>query len=134
MKTRFGSLLWKTALVLVIAGAIGVVLILRPNTGAQQAVAATRQALRDQGFKTDLSDFDFSTSPELRAREAILKATASGNHSEPFRDHPNLMENIGDDAAVVVWKQDSLKRAYPSWPDNNDKLTWEEFRDALNAD
>jgi hypothetical protein len=109
------------------------VLILRPNTGAQQAVAATRQALRDQGFKTDLSDFDFTTTVELRAREAILKITASDYHSEPFHDHPNLMENIGDDAAVVVWKQDFLKRAYPSWPDNNDKLTWEEFRDALHT-
>ena len=101
------------------------------DTSAQKAVEETRQNLRQQGFKPDLSDFDFSTSAEIRAREAILKATAPDFHSEPFHDHPNLMEIVGSNSVIVVWKQDSLERANTSWPVNNDMLTWEEFREAL---
>lgn len=71
------------------------------DTSAQKAVEETRQNLRQQGFKPDLSDFDFSTSAEIRAREAILKATAPDFHSEPFHDHPNLMEIVGSNSVCL---------------------------------
>lgn len=132
VKARLGKLLWKIAAVLVIVGVIGAVFLSRPDNSAQKAVEETRRALRQQGFKTDLADFDFSTSSELRAREAALTAIASSRFSEPFHDHPNLMEVMGNDSAVVVWKQDSLKRQFNSWPNNSDQLTWDEFRDAVN--
>jgi hypothetical protein len=133
MKTRLWNLLWKTAVVLIIVGAICAEFISRPDTDAQKAVVATRQMLRDQGFKTDVADFDFSSPTELRAREAILTNAIASRNPNPFVNHPNLMETVGDDSAIVVWKQDSLKKEYPSWPDNNDKLTWEEFREAINT-
>jgi hypothetical protein len=68
----------------------------------------------------------------MRARENVLKATASNHLSEPFINHPNLMEAVGNDSAIVVWKQDALKKPYPSWPDNSDEMTWDEFRAAIN--
>ena len=133
MKTRLWSLLGKTAVVLIIVGAIWAAFISRPDIGAQQAVVATRQMLRDQGFKTDVADFDFSTPTELRAREAILTNAIASRNPNPFVNHPNLMETVGNDSAIVVWKQDSLKKNYPSWPHNSDKLTWEELREAINT-
>jgi len=128
---RMKKLLCIFAVALIIFGAIFGWFESQSDTSAQKAVEETRQNLRQQGFKTDLSDFDFSTSSEMRAREAILKATAPDFHSEPFHDHPNLMEIVGSNSVIVVWKQDSLERANTSWPVNNDMLTWAEFREAL---
>ncbi|MGA2801055.1 MAG: hypothetical protein ABSE97_01575 [Verrucomicrobiota bacterium] len=137
MKTRLGKLFWEIAAVLVIIGVIGAVFLSRSDNAvqkaAQKAVEATRLALRQQGFKTDLADFDFSTSAELRAREAILTATSPNRRSEPFHDYPNLMAAIGTNLAIVVWKQNSLKKQYRSWPDDSNELTWEEFRKAINT-
>ncbi len=141
MKIRPGKLLWKIALVLVAAGILAVVagiiyalLLSRPDYAVQKAVADTRLALRQQGFKTDLADFDFSTPPELRAREAVLDATAPNRFTAPSLGHPNLMETVGNDSAIVVWKQNSLKNENPSWPDNRSELTWDDFREAINTD
>ena len=98
----------------------------------ESALAQTRLTLRQEGFKTDLSDFDFSTSPELQAREAVVKATAPPRNTPPFTDHPNLMKGAGNNSAIVVWRLDSLKRQTPSWPDNENELTWDEFRQTVN--
>ena len=132
MKSRLGKLFWLVVLVLVMAGLCASFFPSHPDAAAQRAVSEARQSLRDQGFKTDLADFDFSTTPELRAREAILKATTLNYRSEPFRDHPNLMEITGNNSAIVVWKEASLKREYPSRPDNSDQLSWDEFRKAIS--
>jgi hypothetical protein len=132
MKTRLAIWFWFLAAVSVIAGFIYIFIPSRPNRRGPQLVAETRQSLRQQGFKTDLADFDFSTSPEMRAREAALKATEPTNRfTEFFRDHPNLMEIVGTNSAIVVWKEDILKRQNPSWPDNSDQLTWDELHAAV---
>jgi len=134
MKYSLANRLWKIAAVLAVVGVIIAVFLMHMDNAAQKAVKETRQALRQQGFKTDLADFDFSTSPELRAREAILNATVPTNNlSVPFQDRPNLMEAVGTNSAVAVWELPRLKKQYPSWPGNNDKLTWEEFRKAINS-
>lgn len=103
---------------------------------AQKTLKKTRLELQEQGFKTDLTNFDFTTTPELRAREAILKATAPNRNSARFVnnpvEHPDLMEPTGDNKAIVVWKQDSLRRQTPSWPDASYELTWDDFDDAIN--
>ena len=124
---------YKSVVALIVVGAICALFVAHPVVSAQKQVQRTRQNLRRQGFKTDLSDFDFSTSFELRSREAILKAAASPFRSGPARDDQNLMETVGAASVIVVWKQDSLKRASPSWPDNNDVLPWEEFRAMLHT-
>lgn len=100
--------------------------------GSQKSLEKTRLDLQKQGFKTDLTNFDFSTSAELRARQAVLEATAPNRGSSPVVDHPDLMEPTAGNEAVVVWIQDSLKRESPSWPDTSYELTWDDFRDAIN--
>ena len=134
MKKRLWNWVWKTVVVLVIAIAIYAVWMSRPDTGAQRDLAATRQSLRDQGFKTDLSDFDFSTGSEMRAREAVLNKLNSVQMSEPSQYHPNLMEAVGHDSAVVVWKQVSLTQEFPQGPDFSDQISWQEFRAGIDID
>ncbi|MFZ0827978.1 MAG: hypothetical protein WAO02_11200 [Verrucomicrobiia bacterium] len=134
MKPRLANLRSNIACILAVIGIISAGPPACADNAGQKAVEETRQSLRQQGFKTDLADFDFSMSAEMRAREAMLKATAPTNRfSLPFVNHPNLMEAVGTNSAIVVWQQAMLKTPHPSWPDNNDELTWEEFREAINA-
>ncbi|HSY18537.1 MAG TPA: HEAT repeat domain-containing protein [Candidatus Acidoferrales bacterium] len=98
-------------------------------TAARQSLEKTRLELQQQGFKTAVTDFDFSTSPELRASEAILKAASRDGLDGPAPEHPNLMEAINSNTVIVVWQQDHLKRETPAWPSTNYDLTWDDFRD-----
>jgi hypothetical protein len=132
MKTRFFDWKWLVASVVILSGSAygdsssnSVVTVPNP-------FEKSRRELQAQGFKTDLTNFDFSTSPELRSREAILNATAPNRNVRSFDDHPNLVEPAGSNQAIVVWKQDSLKRQTGSWPDASDNLTWDEFAEAIN--
>jgi HEAT repeats len=95
---------------------------------AQKALAQTRQELQEQGFKTYLTNFDFSTSPELQAREMVLIDTITNRHVTPIYNHPDLMEAAESNQAIVVWEQSSLQRLSPSWP----TLTWEGFDKVIN--
>ncbi len=99
---------------------------------AQKDLEQTRRELQEEGFKTDLTNFDFSTSPDLRAREAILTATGPNRNVAPFPDHPDLMETATSNTVVVVWEQDSLRRQSPSMPDAGYELTWEDFRQVID--
>lgn len=109
-------------------------LLSRPDNSAQNAVEETRRALRRQGFKTDLSEFDFSASEELRAfATALTNATllthsrnpAAFNHrSVLMQSKPDLMTAVGANAAVVVWKQGKL-------PDRSGEDLWPVLRAAL---
>ena len=132
MKSRLVNLFWLVALLLVVISIIYAALPSRPDTVAQKAVEETRLAVRQQGFKTDLADFDFSTPPEMRARENILKAIATNRASGPPADHLNLMEIVGNNSAIVAWQQPTVKKQYPSWPDNSGETSWDDLRDILN--
>jgi hypothetical protein len=128
MKAGRQKLFWKILVLVILV--VAAVLLLRPgdNRGAK-LVAETRQALRQEGFKTDLTDFDFSTSTEMRQREAALQAL--GIPPQLRRISPNLMETVNSNSAVVVWKGDSLKMPSARWPSSSDELSWEEFREQL---
>src|ERR1035437_5575444 len=88
------------------------------HDSAQTALEETRRALRQQGFKIDLAEFDFSTSPELRARATALpEADRGGPPFHPdesarraglIQDRLDLMSVVGSNAALVVWKQAKL--------------------------
>ena len=132
MKARLANLFWLVALLLVVIGIIYAALPSRTDTAAQKAVAETRLALRQQGFKTDLADFNFSTPPEMRARENILKAIATNWVSGSPADQLNLMEIVGNNSAIVIWHQPTAKKQHPSWPDNSGETSWDDLRNTLN--
>lgn len=102
----------------------------------QKSLEKTRTELHEQGFKTDLTNFNFTTSSEIQAREAVLADTAPNRNStravnNPL-EHPDLMESAGDNKAIIVWKQDFLRRQTPSWPDASYEVTWDDFADVIN--
>ena len=112
------KLCWKLTLVLIAIAAMGAIFLFRAGGGEKAAVAETRRALRQQGFKTDLEDFDFSTSPEDRARAAALTNADQTPAMSPTADYPlrlallqnepDLMSAVGSNAALVVWWQVKL--------------------------
>lgn len=132
MKTRLLNQRWITLSIVIVSVLAYADAPLDGVIAAQKALAKTRLELRKQGFKTDLTNFDFSTSPELQVREMALIATVTNRHVTPFYDHPDLMEPASSNQAIVVWEQSSLRRQSPSWPDNSYELTWEDFRRAIN--
>src|ERR1017187_10909092 len=93
----------------------GAAFLLFSHNSAQTALEETCRALRQQGFKIDLAEFNFSTSPELRARAAAL--TNADLTRTPVRDADvarrtvlmqerlELMPTVGSNAALVIWKQ-----------------------------
>ncbi len=75
----------------------------------QREVADTRRVLREEGFKTDLADFNFHTDASLRAREAALTFFASAVHHATPDQSIELMPPATDDATIVIWKNDRVK-------------------------
>jgi hypothetical protein len=116
----------------------------RADDAGQKAVAETRQALRQEGFKTDLADFDLSTTPELRAREAILMEAVTEPTQSGYKSHQAslpttiswdsnplyLMENVESNSAVVVWK---LVWPEKPWPHALPLYSWADFHKAVDA-
>jgi len=113
------KLFWKITIVLLALAIVAAVLhFWQGRDDERQAVEETRLALRRQGFKTELSEFNFFTSLELQLREAAL--TNAGSQHLPnapgqaglrsLRQEllPALMQPVGADAAILVWKQPAL--------------------------
>src|SRR5271168_4572038 len=128
MKFRLANLWWILLAIFVVALIYALVSSGPAVNIAEKDLAATKATLRHQGFKTELSDFNFSTSSEMIARETALTDTALGSNLNPpqFADHPNLMEAMADNYVVVVWKAALLKRQFPLGPDTGDDFTWDE--------
>lgn len=128
------KLRWKITVGLAVVGVfVAAFLLLRSDNSEQKAVEETRRALRQQGFKTDLTEFNFSTSAELRRRAAPLTGAYQAMQSSRFQDNLNLMTPVGSNSALVVWKEDILKTysGEALWPALHDTLN--EDRAALDA-
>ena len=108
-----------------VLGALQAIWFSRGAADGRLLVEKTRGDLRRQGFKVDLSEFDFHTSADVRQREAALTAAAPGMNPDAFRDYPNLMNPAGSNFAIVVWKQ--------PWPRTEDgRILWPVMREAMN--
>jgi hypothetical protein len=90
-------------------------LTLAPFVGRAEPTTAKeiRSSFHQQGFKTDLSDFDFTVPKEMSDRAAALTNKGPVNMLQPvsFLINADLLMPAGDHTAVVVWKQATL--AYP---------------------
>ena len=97
---------WKTIL-LFTALAVAVVVMVWGEGGPnpQVSLAETRQALRQAGFKTDLADFDFSTSSEFRERADVLTAYDRPPPGSAMQPPVNLMTAVGTNTALVLWQE-----------------------------
>jgi hypothetical protein len=126
------AVLWRVLSLII---AISNISIVSGNQYGAEAADA-RAILRAQGFKTDLSDFDFTISPEAATRVSWLTNSGLTN---PYlnesaqqarrvfgRFHAHVMHFVGDDIAMVAWKQDRL-------PSAEDADIWPEICEALFA-
>jgi hypothetical protein len=154
---RLSMLRWKSVWIPAVIGLSCWVPLSHADDAGQKAVAETRQALRKEGFKTDLADFDLSTTPELRARETILMEAVveptptmtNGGLSGPSRhvsrqaflptvnswdvNPPDLMETMESNSAAVVWKLASPERPLLPRPRARPLYSWDDFRKAIDA-
>lgn len=132
MKVRTVRVLWMLALFVVALGVLSALIVSLLHSGGTELLAKTRDALRQQGYKTDLSQFDFSTSPEVRARLTALADWASNRQTRLPSEWPALTEAAGNDTVIVVWKQAMLKWPHPLGFNEGDQITWEEFREVFD--
>jgi hypothetical protein len=115
--TRRG--MFKGVAVLLLA-ALAILAYLLSSDDARKQVESTRKRLRDQGFKTELSEFDFRIPPEAQSRAAALTNIDQPNPTNaPVRNEslrqallsqiaPDPPVRMGSNAAVVVWKLETL--------------------------
>jgi len=96
-----------------------------PEPDLKQAVADTRRVLREQGFKTDLGDFNFSTDAAARAREAALTRFSSTVRRPTPGEMIDFMPMATDDAPIVIWQQEWLKT-------ESDPVPWTDLQDWLD--
>ena len=124
---------WKIMVVLAAAGVLCVFFLLRSDRSEQNALEETRRLLRQQGFKTDLAEFNFSASEELRARGSAL--TTLGHTLRPAgpADNLDLMTSVGSNSALVVWRQEKLQNYSGDDPRPTLRATLNESRLELDA-
>src|SRR5262249_29367823 len=88
---------------LVLVAILGAILLGRTGPNAQRAPEEARHILRQQGFKTDLSDFDFSANDETTVRAAAL---TNLSRTRPARTTV-LLEPCGPESAIIAWKAEA---------------------------
>ena len=141
------KLRWKITVSIVALVTVCAVLFSRSPNREEKALVETRRALRQRGFKIDLTEFDFSASQELRARATAL--TNASNFSVP-RSHedaalrsmlqqvmPELMQTVGSNSAVAVWKLerwpvDPGAAVYLRLARNSGDNMWPALRESFN--
>ncbi len=106
-------------------------LLLRPDARAIASVKKVREELRQQGYKADLADFDFSVSPEVLNREMAITNSFNARGIGANADSPNLMPVIGSNTVVAVVREPALILDYARGPNGADELGWEELREQL---
>src|SRR3989442_12617621 len=118
---------WKITAGLVALVTVGAVMLFRPDDTEQKALEETRRALRQQGFKTDLTEFNFSASAEFRARTAALTFAGPHLRRPPLPEgNPELMMPVGSNAARVIWQEFKLASSYSG------EDVWLALRESLN--
>ncbi len=110
-------------LALAVVAGIGALLLLRQGRTERLAVDQVRRELRQQGFKIDLAEFDFSTTPELRARAHVLTNADPNNAMVQKPNYPwrsflvlnelDLLTPVGSNAVLVVWSQATMPPSSP---------------------
>jgi hypothetical protein len=128
MKNHPGHLIWVCALLLALAGLMLASRPSPPDAAAIEALAECKQTLRAQGFETELSDFDFSTTPEEQARAMVLTNAITFLSPDARTELPPLLQPVGKDSAAVLWKLDSVPLPSFSSLTPEDDSSWDAYR------
>src|SRR5438552_2559635 len=80
----------KLRLGLVAAAILGIISLLGGSSGPRHELERTRQLLRQQGFKTELSQFALTPPPEVSRRAAVLARTTRAELTNRNPARPDL--------------------------------------------
>jgi len=125
---------WKFTAGIAVLAICAVWLLSRPSL-PERELGKTQRALRREGFKVGLSEFDWSLSPELARRAALLARTTRAEltnrmHPDPIlgemRDFPPPLMVVGAKSAAATWQMDDLKGS-------NGEGVWPQLQEVLNA-
>jgi hypothetical protein len=119
-------------------GVICALLLVPSDSSERKAVEKTRRELREQGFKTDLGDFDFSTSPEMRVRTAALTNALfrGGGYRGPEIISENLtsLKAVGPNSSLIIWKEDKIGEEFLNAPQHPGEDIWKILRQKCDED
>jgi hypothetical protein len=131
---------WKIALCLLLLAIIAGGFLFSRKSRAEGELEETKQALRKQGFKTELADFEFSIPDDVRQRTAILATTTRQAMKNPQRADPifghrdlQLMSPLGSNTSIVIWKERELRDRNTIYPGYEFNDLWPLFREHLKA-
>ncbi|HWF20071.1 MAG TPA: hypothetical protein VG754_12430, partial [Verrucomicrobiae bacterium] len=104
---------------------IGILIALSAG-GPRRDLEKTKEMLRREGYKTELAEFNFVTTPEMRARAAAFTPNRT-IHSGPGINRLDFMAPVGQDTALVLWQ-------LPELPSHNAEDGWPALRESLDED
>ena len=86
--------------------------------GFRHSVEETRRQLRAEGFRTELSDFDFTLTAELAARSSEITSVAEAVKLLRLIHELSLMERVGTNLALAISPVEVIEtdRATNLWP------------------
>jgi hypothetical protein len=119
---------FKITLIAAILAIVAVFFWLARPSQSQRALENTRRYLKKQGFKTDLTDFNFETTPDEKVRAAILAKTTLAALKDRSRFDPRavalpiLLIPASADTALVTWQQQKLRPGIDVWPELRESL------------
>jgi hypothetical protein len=99
---------WKIGFGLAVLAVLFATFLFFSGHKEQDAVEKTRLALRKQGFKTDLADFNYSASSGMQPRLDVFHQDGRGGPVMVLLNNAHITATVGEHAAVVVWKQTEL--------------------------
>lgn len=140
MNTSLKKVIWIILLSVLVLSTV-LALLQRHRASRMQHVAADiRRAMREQGFKTDLADFNFTADAATRLRTEALSFGWSVPELSTNEDELELLPAVSNDTATVIWKQDSLKfwkkrRDWDpfSWQLASNNLHWSDLHAMLDT-
>ncbi|HXI73851.1 MAG TPA: hypothetical protein VNN22_26205 [Verrucomicrobiae bacterium] len=126
MDTSLKKVIWISLLCMLVLSAVFVWFQSQRGTDVQRVLADTRQKLRQEGFKTDLADFKFTTDATARARESALTAFNAPRQLYRAGGRLDLMPAAGNDAVIAIWQQNELKV-------DGDPVDWADLHEVLDG-
>lgn len=108
MKSDLKKVIWIILCGVVVLSIVTALLQSRRGKNMEQEVADIRQAMREQGFKTEFADFDVMTDPAMRTRAAALTVFENWLELGASGRELDFLPRVSDDTASIVWKQDAL--------------------------
>jgi len=133
MNTSLKKVIWIILCGILVLSTVIARFQLRRGKTLQQEVADTRRMLREQGFKTELADFNVTTDPLTRTRAAALTVFENWLLLGAFGGELDFLPRVSDGTASVVWKLDALPIGHGvlQWPGLHAVL--DTNREALDA-